>query len=279
MLEFQLFRVKVYAPNQQSLFAAEFNPPLVLVDAIRRKPTVERKKGYAWHIGNVSAMDAFGMYFAVGRTTRSTRTLYDESTGNFVETETETAPYTHVLCDISLEVCGIARNYQLAPTVPGIARQLEKLLNSTVTASTGYRFEVSVISDPSEFLDQLREAYAVKRFSITFSLPNAWDVNEHFQRPFEQLVKEADAREGKAQITGSELNPDVVEDLARSAAATGNQAEARLQLTEKAKPVTRRLRGNIAGLKEEKVETDEDRRNVLADIRNLYGKIRGNARK
>jgi hypothetical protein len=275
MLQFQLFRTKVYPPVQRSIFAREFSPQLVLAETIRQKPASILRKGHTWHIGNLVTLDLFGMYFALGRTTKSTLELYDSISKNFLEREFETAPYTHVICDTSLEVCGIAAKAQLAPSVESIARQLEKLLNSTVDESEGYRFEISVIQDPEEFIQQIREAYSVKRFALTFTLPNPFDVNEDFQRPMERLLRDAHGEGGKTSLTGNDLNADVLEELTRSAAATGNQAEATIKRTESSKPVRRRLRGGVATIAEEELATDEDRRSVLREIRDLYVRIRG----
>jgi len=275
MLQFQLFRVKIYPPAQNSLFAREFSPQLVLAETIRQKPASVLRKGHTWHIGNIVSLDLFGVYFALGRTTKSTIELYDAASKNFLEREFETAPYTHVICDTSLEVCGIAAKAQLAPSVEGIARQLEKLLNASVNESEGYRFEISAIHDPEEFIQQIKEAYSVKRFAITFTLPNPFDVNEDFQRPMERLLRDARGEGGKTSLAGNDLNADVLADLARSAAATGNQAEATIKRTESAKPVRRRLRGGVATVTEEELATDEDRRSVLRDIRDLYDRIRG----
>jgi len=275
MLQLQLFRVKVYPPTQSSLFDAQFAPQEVLVEAIRAKPAAELRRGYTWHIGNVSELDPLGLYFALGRTTRSTIELYDEGSGNFLEAEFPTAPYTHVICDTALEVVGIARKSQLAPTAPGIARQFEKLLNAGAADSTRARFEVGAISDPDEFIQQIREAYAVKRFALTFSLPNPFDVNKDFQEPMERLLRDAEGNRGRTSLSGEDLNADVLEDLARSAAATGNQAEAIIKRSENSKPVKRRLTGDVATISEEELATDEDRRSVLQEIRDLYGRIRG----
>src|SRR5258708_7869095 len=103
-MNIHLFRVKVFPSDQKSFFNSEFNASLVLLDAITKTPSVERKKGHTWHIGNVENLDQFGVYFALGRTTVSTTSLYDEDTHNFVEIDSEEAPFTHVFCDTSFEV-------------------------------------------------------------------------------------------------------------------------------------------------------------------------------
>jgi hypothetical protein len=274
MLHLELFRVKVYAQQQASLFEGEINPQLTLLNTLRAKPDAELRSGYRWHVGNVSELDMYGLYFALGRTTKSTIALFDEVSGDFVEQEFETAPYTHVLCDTSLEVCAIARKARLAPTTVGIARQFEKLLNSTVTESTGYRFEVSVISDPEEFIAQLRSAHAVTRFALTFTLPNPFDVDQDFQAPMERLLRDTGGSRGKTALTGTDLDAEVLEELARSAAATGNEAEATIRRTPRSKPVRRKLAGDVATVSEKEITSDADRASLLQEIRGLYARIR-----
>jgi hypothetical protein len=278
MIEFELFRVKVFALDQSSLFAeTQFNPPLALLATINKTPSVEIRKGYTWHIGNVQTIDDFGVYFALGRTTKTTRSLYDEGARRFVEIAEESAPFTHVLCDTAREVCGIAKQRDLSPSVAGVARQLESILNAAVTSdpSTGYRFEISAIRDPEDFLEQIRAAYAVTRFVVSFSLPNAWDTEQNFQAPVEEYAKAVRAKRGLLQVTGADLDKGVVEEVARSSVASGNDVKASIRTSKHARPVQRSVKGDPASIKEsDDVSTDQQKRSLLGSIRNLYGRIR-----
>lgn len=276
-MQFQLFRVRVVRSSQGSLFPAgsAFNPSLLLADAIRQKPSTERRTGYTWHIGNVATVDANGLYFRIGRTTKATTSSYDEEQRDFVDIDTTDAPYTHVLCDAALEVCAIARNYDLAPDSESISKQLQRLLNLSRTGSFDYEFEISVISDPSSFLADLRSAHAIKRFMVTFTRPNAWDVNEVFTKPLERFSEETGASKGKVEIKGKALDPIALEDVARSAAAKGDDAEATIQKSKNAKPKKRKLKGNPVTIKEDgDVKDDEQRKAVLSDVREAYGEVR-----
>jgi hypothetical protein len=278
MIEFELFRVKVFALDQRSLFAeTQFSPQLALLATINKTPSLEIRKGYTWHIGNVQTIDDFGMYFALGRTTKTTRSLYDEGARRFVEIAEEAAPFTHILCDTARELCGIAKQRDLAPTVAAIARQFEALLNATVTSdpSTGYRFELSAIRDPADFLEQIRAAYAVTRFTVSFSLPNAFDIDEDIQAPVEAYAKAAHARKGALQVAGPDLDKTVVEAVARSSAASGNEVKASIRTSRNSRPVQRSVKGNPASIKESgDVATDQQKRSVLGSLRELYGRIR-----
>ena len=103
---------------------------------------------------------------------------------------------------------------------------------------------------------------------------NIFDVNRDFQEPMQKLLEVAAGDHGRTSIGGSNLNAEVLEDLARSTAATGNDADARVQLTAEQKPVRKRLRGNPASLVEERVESLQEKRGVLDMLRSLYLRIR-----
>jgi hypothetical protein len=277
MPPFHLFRIRVFAPEQSSLFGA-FNPQVELLRTLERRPAARIRGAYTWHVGNVTPLDDFGVYFALGRTSRKTLEQYDEATGNFVEKQFEAAPYTHVICDVALEVCGIAPKTQLAPSPAAIAQRLETLLNSTVPAKGGHRFEASSISDPDEFILQLQTATKITQFSLTFSRPNPFDVDKDFHAPMEELLRTADGSRGRTSLTGDNLNPTVLEHLTRSVAATGDDASARLVPAEGGHIVRRRLRGNAATVSEDEPTTNSSRQNLLDAIRRLYARIRGKTR-
>jgi hypothetical protein len=201
MLEFQLFRLKVVRPSQPSVWASPNATNAELVRrAIEARPEREFRRGFIWHIGNVAQMDATGIYFAFGRTTRATYSVFDANAHSFVEQEFDSAPYTHVLVDVELGVCAIAQKTQLAQYTDGIARQLARLLNETVvTYETGVRFSLDEIKDPYEFIQQIRSALSVLSFSISFTRPNAFDAAD-FQLPMERLLQESSGDSGQTTI-------------------------------------------------------------------------------
>ena len=274
MFRFQLFRSKVYPPTQASLFAVP-NPEEALRHAIESKPSSQLRRGFDWHIGNVEYIDTHAVYFALGRTTKSIVELFDEDTGDFVEQEFETSPYTHAFFDFERQVCAIAAKARLAPTVPGIARQLEKLLNlSDEAMQTQFRFEIAAISDPEDFLQQLRDAYQITRFAVEFSCPNPWDVEKDFHRPMQALLREAQGERGKASLKGENLNPGTLEELTRSVASSGNDAEATLRRGRTSRPIRRRLRGNPVTVGQDKCSTPDERLSLVQRIRSAYERVR-----
>jgi hypothetical protein len=273
MLEFQLFRLKVYPASQTSLFRPEQTRAHILRAAVVALPFAELKRGNVWHVGNVSVIDDHGLYFRVGRTSRSTLALYQD--GTFIDTEFETAPYTHVVLDTVLEVCAIAKKTHLSPTTKGIANRFARLLNEAGRAEeVRATFEIDEISDPEDFITHIREAYSILRFWITVSRPNPFDENEDFVKPYQKLLIESNAYKGKAEIEGSDLKSEILEELTRSAASTGNDAGATLVSHGEERKVRKRLRGNAVNVAQEDVDDEDRRQGLLHKVREHYNRIR-----
>ena len=274
MLEFQMFRIKVYPSMQGFLFEHPKTPSEILKDVILSLPSAELRKGMIWHIGNLSPIKEGGLYFRIGRTTKSTLEIYEN--GNFEEQEFETAPYTHVVLDIQLEVCAIAKKAKLSPKTTGIANQFVRLLNESIRArQIKASFEINEINDPTDFITHLRQAFSVSKFWVTFSRPNAFDVNEDFIKPTQKLLKDSNGEKGKTQLQGDNLNPEGLEDIARSAASTGNDAAAWLQTSDTSQKVRKRLKGNPIIVRQEDVADPEHKMKMLHLIRENYKSVRG----
>lgn len=273
MPDFQLFRLKVYPNEQQHLFE-DLPRAEILSHVLQEYPAIELRKGMTWHVGKLHRLDSEAVYFRLGRTTTSTLEVFRD--GDFIEAEFEAAPYTHVLLDTALGVCGIANKPRLAPTPGGIARQLGRLLNEADwTRTRGHRFEIDAIKDPEDFLAYLRSAYVVTRFSVTFSPPNPMDLDEDITKPFQRWLADTNAAKGKAGIEGKGLDSSRLEVVTRSAAATGNEASATLTLEKDTKPVKKRLTGGPVTVGQEDVDTVEDKKTLLDRIRAAYRRVVG----
>jgi len=164
---------------QRQLFDPERSRQEILSEVVSSTPEASLRMGMTWHIGNVQQVAADGLYFRVGRTTRQTLQVFEG--GQFADETFETAPYTHALMDLSLEVLALARNARLSPSIPGIARQLSRLLNeSQASLRCDSSFEIDELTDPEDFISHLRTAQAIYKFTVWFSRPNPWDVNQDF---------------------------------------------------------------------------------------------------
>lgn len=277
MLEFQLVRIKVYPSPQGKLFEEERTRPEILRESILSLPSSELRAGMIWHIGNVTPLDQTGLYFRIGRTSQSTIEIYNETEGNFLDQEFETAPYTHVLVDVALELCCIAKKTRLSRKTSGIARQFMKLLSGSNRAQElNATFEIDELKDPEDFISHLRTAYTISKFWMRFSRPNAFDANEDFIKPFQKMLNESDGSKGKAEIEGNNLKSNTLEKIARSAAATGDDAGALIKMSEGANNIKKQLRDNPVNISEEDIANNEQKQNLLQRVRNFYHQIRGN---
>jgi hypothetical protein len=272
-IEYSLFRAKFIKPRQASFLHKELTPGDLFLQALEERPSAELRKGFLWHIGNIQYFSETTGYFAIGRTTNSTIEKFDEISGNFVEEELEQSPYTHCVFDARIGFIGIAKKLILSQTAKGVAARIEELLSTAkAIIENGVTVEVVPIPDPEDFLRALASAYRVFRFSATFRGPNPFDADEHFQKPLAVYLSAAGGEKGKAQIQGDDLNRDVLQEVTRSTAATGNEASARIMRAKSQKPITINLKGDPV-----KRRYEEDRHQpevVLADLTELYHRVR-----
>lgn len=275
-IEYNLFRAKFIKPHLLPLHDTSRQPPQeIMLTALNQAPQLEAKRGYVWHIGNIqyfSAAKDTG-YFAVGRTTRDTLPRFDPERRQFLEEEFETSPYTHCVFDSKLGLVGIAKNTNLAPTAKGIASRLQHLFEqASVIVENEVTVEISPIPDPEGFLKAIASAYRVSRFTAHFSGPNPFDADKFFQKPLSVYLSAANGEKGKAAIQGQDLNREVVSAVARSTAATGNAASARITKARSQRPITINLEGDPVKRRYE--EALHDPKKVLQDLTNLYERIR-----
>ena len=278
MTLFYLYRLKVeLSPNSPLFRVGSRSRGEIIRSTIERKPAMEVRKGQFWRIGNIQLLEPNAIFFALGKITKSTRQLYDESSGDFIQKSFDEAPHTYVIVDLELQLCAIAHKSKIAPRVINIAKNFEKLLNAAHQEEIDRQIvlTLSEISDPEEFLKLIRNAIRVSTFEISFTPPNPFDVNQQFQKPMEELLSATDAKKGKTAITGDELNTRILEDLTRSAASAGNSANARIQSDIESKPTLKRLEGNPVTVPVEELATDEEKRDLLAKVREVYSRVRG----
>jgi len=272
-IEYNLYRVKFIRSFQVSLFESNDPPQALFLSALKEKPSVELRRDYIWHIGNMTMLNGAQGYFAIGRTTVTTLAKFDERSGNFVDEPGETSPYTHVVFDASLGVIAVAKKPLLAPTTKGLASALQSLVQSTeVARKNELDVEIEFIPDPTGFLEHIKSAYAVKKFSATFTGPNPFDADEYFQKPLSVYAGAAKASAGKATIAGEDLDRLVVEEVAKSTAATANKASARVQHHRGKRLVTVNLSGDPV-----KIVYDEDEHDVkvvVVDMVDKYNRVR-----
>lgn len=242
-----LFRVKFIKNVQLPLEFNEIQPSQIFINAISEKPDFSTKEECSWHIGNVEFINETFGTFAVGRTTMSNLPRFDDTKKDFLEEPSENSPYTIVYFDSRIGLIGIKHNYQLSAKANGIAAKIEQLLASTkVVNETISNVEISNVKDPVSFVNKLKNAHSIKKFTVTFSGPNPFDADEHFHKPMSVYLQEAEGKEGKTIIDGNSLKASVLIDITHSVAATGNNAIARLKKTSDEKVISVSLKDNPA---------------------------------
>jgi hypothetical protein len=249
-IEFHLFRAKFIRPAQKMLFEEEGSAETLLWKSVMERPSVQLRKGYDWHIGNVERYPGDLASFAIGRVTKSTFEKWDEESKNFIVESTETSPYTHVVAALHYGVLGIAQKHALKTTTKNLANNLARLLAKTKTVrDNDARVEVSLIPDPEGFIRTLQQAVRVSMFEATFTGPNPFDADEYFQKPLSRLLNEASGQKGKAQLRGEDLRREVLVGIAKSTAATGNAAKAKVLKSRGGKWTTQHLSGDPVKVK------------------------------
>lgn len=275
-ITFYLYRLKVERSKEPGLFDDTTSSPSEIIRAaIEEKPSKEIRKGNIWHIGNIEQVSDTGLFFAFGRVTKSIVEKYDEKVGNFREESEEQAPYTYVILDLKHQVCAVAHKSRIAPKVSQIAANLAKLLNETEMAKdNNLKLVMAEISDPHEFLEYVRAAYAIRKFDVSFSPPNPWDVEQDFQKPMESLLDETGGQKGKTTIQGDNLEKGPIEKLASAAAATGNSASVQLKQEKDQKFVTKKIGGNPTTLTTDEIATLDEKKTLLSKVIELYQSVR-----
>lgn len=270
--EYHLYRTKFIKPVQLPLLAENQSSMDIFLNSIHDKPEYTLSRGGEWHIGNVKLFDDFSGSFAVGRTTKTTVEKFDKESGDFVDELDDSGPYTVVIFDAKIGLIGIAKKSKLAPNASNIARRIKDLLSATKTAiDSGVDVRVDVIPDPEDFLDKLRSAYSIRKFRATFTGPNPVDADELFQKPLSVYAQSMGASSGALEVIGEALNEEVVESVAKSTAATGNTASARVVSSRGNKPKNIKMKGDAVVVT---VEDEATSIQVLKQMHEVYARVR-----
>jgi hypothetical protein len=271
--EYYLYRAKFIKPAQLPLFAENISSMDLFLNSIHDKPEYTLSSGSEWHIGNVKMFDHFSGSFAVGRTTKTTFEKFDVETGDFKDELDDSGPYTVVIFDAKIGLLGIAKKSKLAPNASSIARRIKDLLLTTnTTIESGIDVRVDVIPDPEDFLEKLRGAYSIRKFKASFTGPNPIDADELFQKPLSVYAQNMGAASGTLEVIGDALNEEVAESVAKSTAATGNTASARVvpSLGVKAKNI--KMKGDAVVVMVNEEATNQQ---VLEQMQSEYMRVRG----
>jgi hypothetical protein len=194
------------------------------------KPTADVGRGSEWHLGNIETVSPEGIGFAMGRTMAVKSPQFDSVSHDFMEEEAMRAPFTIGVFDQRHQACGIIRKAGVSQSSSEIASKLASLLNAAPYArESNMRIFVDPIIDPVGFLEAIRSASSVTRFSFTASRPNPADVNRLIQRPAEEFTQAAGGDRTRIEVEGENLDKEIIEDLTKAVAAVGETAAANVR--------------------------------------------------
>lgn len=278
MFHIHVLRVKCEGLPQGDFLRSSSSPPVIITRSIEAKPTADVGRGSEWHIGNVKKLEEGGISFAMGRTQAVTTQQFDEATHDFTEEETTRAPFTFGVFDPELQICGIIRKSGVSQNTNEIARKLQTLLNAAPFArEANSRIVVETIPDPINFMQAIRSAQSVIRFSFTVSRPNPMDVDRLIQGPAKEFTEKVDGEHTRVETEGANLDKETIEEVTNAVAADGEQAAATIRLKEGGPPKRVHLTGNPVTERVEPGASTSVLVAVLEGARRGYRRIRGGA--
>ncbi len=271
-IEYHLYRTKFIKPAQVDLFQPELSARDIFEAGLIERPQIELRQKNVWHIGNIEYFGDGEGRFAIGRTTLTTVEKFDQATGDFIESIDESGPYTFVYFDSKLGLLGIGKKSKVATDVKSIARKIQTLLLSTkIVKRNKIDVRIEFIRDPEGFLQKIFSAYSIKKFKATFTGPNPIDADELFQKPMSYYCQQMDAEQGSVTVSGESLNENSIAAVAKSTAATANDATAIIQMTKGERTVSISFKGNA---KKVIVQYDTEKEEILFNIQQTYKEVR-----
>jgi hypothetical protein len=275
MFHIHVLRIKCEGLPQGDFLRSSSDPVSIITRSIKAKPTADVGRGSDWHIGNVKELDEGGLSFAMGRTQAVTSPQFDESTHDFVEEEAMRAPFTFGVFDPELQVCGVIRKAGVSQSTNEIAGKLSKLLNAAPFAREANAvIVVEAIPDPINFMQAIRSAQAVLRFSFTVARPNPIDVDRLIQGPAKEFTEKVAGDRTRVETEGADLNKDAIEDVTNAVAADGEQAAATIRPKEGGPPKRVYLAGNPVTERVEPGPNSSVLSAVLEGARRGYRRVR-----
>lgn len=129
------------------------------------------------------------------------------------------------------------------------------------------------------FIDAIRTAQAVTRFSFTASRPNPPDVNRLIQRPAEEFTQAAGGERTRVEVEGEDLDRELIEEVSKAVAAVGETAAANIRREAGVRTKRIYLTGNPVV---EPVDADKSESilsAILSQSREAYDRVRNSFRR
>ncbi|WP_138512910.1 hypothetical protein [Rhodoferax bucti] len=265
-----LFRVKFIRDHQKDILDDGASPEDIFLQAINEKPSTKLKRGAEWKLSNIEQIGTNGGVFAVGRISQASTDRFDFQTDEFVEATDYQGPFSTIYFDRTIGVVAIEDKSKVNSKVDATAKRLNDLLDSTDSVKRRkVKCIVDAINDPQGFIQKLRKSTHILKFRATFTGPNPIDADALFQKPLEVYALATKADKGAIEVAGSNLDKEVLIDVTRSNAATGNTVTARIETHGVIETIP--LKGVRANFS---VRTPEESRVVFNQMRERYEQVR-----
>ncbi|CCA92626.1 hypothetical protein [Novosphingobium sp. PP1Y] len=271
-----VFRIRCEHLPQADLFVENRAPQEVIFDAFEEHPVAQIGGGSEWHIAGTDKFSSAAIAFQIGRIQSVNTPKYDDAKQFFYDSEGERAPYVYGVFDGQTQACVIEKKSPISAKAEEVALKLEKLLNSVpFAADAGFRIVVDELRDPEGFIEQVKGAYKVTRFQFVAEFENPHDVQALIHGPAERYNKAIGGSRTTIETRGPDLDKELVEEVARSAASLGDTASATILEESDTKPKTIYLRGTPLLERIQFSEgIDEMKEKMLMALRSAYGRLR-----
>lgn len=270
-----IFKIKFIKSEQPLLPFSDITTSEMFKIALKQKPKIPSKYSDAiWHIGNIVYVDEFSGTFRFGKQTPSEFPVFDENSKDFTTENVTEAPNCLVYFNLEYELLGISSSSSLKLDKDEIASRLKEVLQNTRTVlESETTVEISPVKSPKTFIEHLKSAYKIKRFTIKFSGPNPFDADSTFHKPQSAYLKAIGGKEGVTSVSGDNLNTDICVIMAKSVSGTGNDASAGIQET--SSDSTHKISLSQSPLKINLTEDDIDKpKNIIEKILDAYRNVK-----
>lgn len=275
---FTLFRIQITKSVQLPLFYRDIDRKEIIVSAINEKPELLISETL-WRIGNINLFDdGRGLYFQVGKEVQKQQSVIDDESGDFLSEFNVVAPNTPVIVDLHYQLAAIASSTELAQISRSVSGKIKRLMmSSSIVNELQVDISIDPINDPMEFLEIIMAADAVTKFQVAYGLPNVWDAESDFQKPFQETAGKLGASESTAKFKGDDLDRSAIRQLTKAASAVGKRAKAWVKKGLSSKPIAITQEENqVTFTSTPPVDSHDLRKQsqILRTVRTTYERVR-----
>lgn len=227
-----------------------------------------------WRFGNWQEFNDHSGTFSIGRVKSKVKSGFDENKQEFFDEQGFDAPHTNVVYDSTLGVIAIQKKGELSPNTSSVSNKLKDLIQSIeFVKSAEIKVRIDLISDPKDFITQIKSAFAISKFVATVTGPNPIDADELFQKPISTYLNTLNGNEGKVEIYGPNLDSEGIVAVAKSTASTGNKASAVVKFSRTGVKRTIKMGKNALVLSYEDGK-EPKREEIYAEMMQAYHEVR-----